>query len=325
MREPPPGVSDQHVLDVVRREWRDIDTIEHLPVGFGAHHWKACRAGEPVLFVTYDRLLPRRSLAELEAAYAGAAVLAETLQFVLASLPSASGRFAVALGAGAASVTPWTAGRTGDGEFSSADEAAACAGMLQQLHATPAPAILPRWRPLVAPDFADSLSTRLHSAWHTGPHGETARTGIASRLPDIRRWTTRYHELARVACGRRDSWLATHGEPDTGNQIVTGHGRLLVDWESAKLAAPERDFRALVDAGFAGLLGDVDDSMLEMFDLEWRLDEISQYADWFEQPHTGSASDAVALQGLLGELERDDWRAPRDQRHSIGGGGSGLA
>ena len=39
--------------------------------------------------------------------------------------------------------------------------------------------------------------------------------------------------------------------------------------------------------------------MVEMFDLEWRLDEISQYAAWFAAPHTGTASDEVAFGGLM--------------------------
>ena len=44
--------------------------------------------------------------------------------------------------------------------------------------------------------------------------------------------------------------------------------------------------------------------MLDLFDLEWRLDEISQYAAWFAAPHTGTASDRVAMGGLLHELTR---------------------
>lgn len=50
--------------------------------------------------------------------------------------------------------------------------------------------------------------------------------------------------------------------------------------------------------------GRPDPALLEKFDLEWRLDEITQYADWFERPHTGTDSDRVALGGLLHELGR---------------------
>ena len=52
--------------------------------------------------------------------------------------------------------------------------------------------------------------------------------------------------------------------------------------------------------------------MLELFDLEWRLDEISQYAAWFAAPHTGTADDEIAFGGLLHELPGP---SGRDERH----------
>ena len=78
---------------------------------------------------------------------------------------------------------------------------------------------------------------------------------------------------------------------------------LLIDWESLKLAPRERDLRVLDDAGHPQR--DADEAMVEMFDLEWRLDEISQYAAWFEAWHTGTESDAIAFGGLTGELTRE--------------------
>ena len=38
--------------------------------------------------------------------------------------------------------------------------------------------------------------------------------------------------------------------------------------------------------------------MVGLFDLEWRLDEIAQYASWFSRPHSGSRDDQVAWDGL---------------------------
>jgi spectinomycin phosphotransferase len=46
--------------------------------------------------------------------------------------------------------------------------------------------------------------------------------------------------------------------------------------------------------------------MLQLFDLEWRLDEIDQYAGWFAAPHTGSTNDQIAFGGLQFELDRPD-------------------
>jgi spectinomycin phosphotransferase len=65
------------------------------------------------------------------------------------------------------------------------------------------------------------------------------------------------------------------------------------------VAQAERDTRIL-DEG--------DPKLLEMFDLEWRLDEISQYAAWFAAPHHGDESDRIALDGLRHELERSPRR-----------------
>ena len=79
-------MGDAEVLAAVRHDWDDtVDRVEHLPVGFGAHHWAAYDGDRPRLFVTFDQLEPKRTAARLEAAYAGAAALREDgLEFVLA-------------------------------------------------------------------------------------------------------------------------------------------------------------------------------------------------------------------------------------------------
>jgi spectinomycin phosphotransferase len=123
----------------------------------------------------------------------------------------------------------------------------------------------------------------------------------------VRVWTARYHALVAQAAGL--TWVPTHGEPHAGNQLVTASGVLLVDWESLSLAPRERDLGPLIAAGYADAVAP-DWAMVELFDLEWRLDEVAQYADWFAAPHSGTASDAVAFEGLVEELERPEWRRP---------------
>ncbi len=175
--------------------------------------------------------------------------------------------------------------------------------MLARLHAADPPPGIPIWRPLVAPDFADRLTTRLAEPWRTGPYGEPARAALSAQRPDLHRWTARYLALAAQAADR--PWVPTHGEPHARNQLCTAAGIVLVDWESLALAPRERDLRPLVGSGHADLV-QPDPAMLELFDLEWRLDEIRQYADWFAAPHTGTASDAVAYAGLVSELTRPE-------------------
>jgi spectinomycin phosphotransferase len=298
--EPPSHVTDAEVLAALQRHWDpEATAVVHLPVGFGAHHWQASGPGGD-WFVTLDDLLPRHTAESLEAAYAGAAALsAGGLEFVLAARPSACGGYTVPLADASLSVTPWRDGTPGDGSMTAA-RAAATRAWLDRLHTASPPAGLPRWRPLVRANLADELAVRTCGSWASGPHGERARTAIRAKLREIEVWTAAYHRLAAVARDR--SWVATHGEPKSPNQLDTAEGALLVDWESLKLAPRERDLRTLVVAGHPQ--PDTDAAMLEMFDLEWRLDEISGYATWFEAPHAGTEDDRIALGGLLSELER---------------------
>lgn len=298
MRERPPGVTDADVLATVRDHWDDIaTTIEHLPLGFGAHHW---RVGD--LFVTLDLLGRRHTCTTLESTYVAAAALAaQGLEFVLGGVPARNGRFTVAFGDGTAlSATPWRCGAAGDGPFTG-ERAATTASHLDRLHAAAPPTGLRGWQPLVGPDLADDLSRRTSHRWTAaGPHGETARRALRDHLRDLATWTVGYHRVA--ATTDPATWVPTHGEPDTGNQLDTRDGVLLVDWESLMLAPAERDLRTLADAGHPHPRAHAD--LLRLFDLEWRLDEVAQYATWFEEPHGDTENDRIALGGLLGELRR---------------------
>ncbi|SRR6266540_1782481 len=314
MREPPTHVSDAELLGLARRLWApDADHAEHLPVGFGAHHWRVEAGGRPILFATLDALGSRHTHDTLERAYAGAVALAgQGLEFVLASVPTSEGRLTAPVAGGALSAAPWYDGTTGDGPLTTPDEIAESAGFLARLHGAVPPDFLPQWAPLVPPDFADTLAATLSDPWETGPYGERARAALAEHLGEIGRWTASYHRLAELATRR--PWVATHGEPHTRNQLRTATATYLVDWESLRLAPRERDFAALLDTGLGWLPDYGIDApsweMAELFDLEWRLDEIKQYAEWFRAPHTGTESDRVAIEGLVGELQRPDWRVP---------------
>jgi spectinomycin phosphotransferase len=236
----------------------------------------------------------------LESTYAAAAGLAEQgLDFVLAGVATRSGRMTVPFADGALSATPWRDGTGGDGTFTP-EQLATTVTYVDRLHTVAPPARLRTWGPLVGPDLAEDLARRTSHPWTAGPHGEAARTVVRERLDDLAAWTAEYHLLA--AATDPATWVATHGEPDTGNQLATDDGVLLVDWESLMLAPAERDLRTVVDAGHEHPRADP--AMLALFDLEWRLDEIAQYAAWFEQPHGDSANDRTALGGLRHELSR---------------------
>lgn len=304
MREPPPHIDDRQLVQTLLEHWDPTLTrVTHLPVGFGAHHWAAYDdAGAERLFVTLDRLEPRRTAPRLEAAYAGAAALRDDgLEFVVAPVRTDLDTRTLPFADGALSCTPWLDAEAG-GEL----DVAWTTDALHRLHTTPPSPDLPPWQPLVGPDLAETTAVLSRQVWGPGPFAEAARNAVREHLEDLARWTARYHALADVARGR--PWVATHGEPHEDNQLVTAQGRLLVDWESLKLAPAELDLRILVDAGAEPSDVGAEPTMLELFDLEWRLDEVSEYVEWFAAPHAGTQDDRIAFDGLLEELSRPDRR-----------------
>lgn len=266
-------------------------------------------SGTPRFFVTLDGLNGSHSAESLESAYASAAVLsAAGLEFVVASVPSRDGGYTVPLADGLLSCTPWLEGTVaGSGPISSARLARANAAALARLHTATPPTRMPTWQPLVDAQFAATLATSLRNGWECGPYGERAHAAIAEHIGAIQRWTAAYHQLAKRSLSH--SWVPTHGEPHTRNQLITDSGLVFVDWESLTLAPRERDLRTLVDSGYVQLITP-DWAMIEMFELEWRLDELSQYSTWFSHPHDGTADDREAFAGLIEELERPDWKQP---------------
>jgi spectinomycin phosphotransferase len=312
MHEPPDFVSAEAVLDAVQTGWAiDVDAIEYFPVGFGAHHWRVSYAGVPRLFVTLDSLDHRHSAESLEGAYTAAGELAAGgLEFVVASAPNRQGRCTAPLAGHRVSCVPWTDGKpVQSGRIQSDHLARQNAEALARLHATTPPASIPSWRPQVGEDFGDFLAALLRSPWQTGPYGEHARNAVAQRIDAIRRWTDAYHQLARRAV--EHPWVPTHGEPHTANQLVTDQGVVFVDWESLALAPRERDLGTLVGSGYAALAAP-NWAMIELFDLEWRLSELAQYAVWFTRPHTGTDSDRAAFDDLITELNRPEWTRTTD-------------
>ena len=299
MLEPPPGVDDADVLAEVRRAWDgDVDRVAYQQVGFGAHHWAAYVGAEPRLFVTYDEPQGPDAAADLEAAYAGAVALPDGgLEFLLTPLPADIGRLTVPFARGYLSCSPWRDGTSGPPL-----DVSWTAAVLRRLHDAPPPPGLPRWRPKVGPDFAETTTRLTRQEWGPGPFAAIARDAVRGQLGEIERWTQRYHHLGDVARGR--PWVAAHGEPHDGNQLLTAAGRCLVDWDTLRLAPAELDLRTLVEHGVPPAEIGAVPEMVELFDLEWRLDEISQYAAWFAAPHTGTRDDEIALDGLRHELAR---------------------
>ena len=291
MLERPPDVTDDDILEVVRQHWEPgADAVEHLPVGWGAHHWRVDVAGEPTLFATLDPDLPRHTAESLEGAYAAAAAL--DLDFVWPSLPRIDGGYTVPCASRTASATGWLAGER------PSTSVAELPRLLDQLHAAPAPEAAFPWTTEIPPDLTDRVHDLLHGDW-SEPLGPSARDLVVGHLAQLGAWTREHTRLVDLADPA--TYVVTHGEPHVLNQWIARGRTWLVDWESLLLAPRERDLATLVHEGRDV---DHDPEMVSLFDLEWRLSEIWSFAQWLHGPHTGDADDRTALGGLAEELTR---------------------
>ncbi|WP_165962813.1 phosphotransferase [Occultella glacieicola] len=311
MREPPPGVADDAIAALLEQHWSiRVASIHHLPWGFGAWHWRVDDSDGARWFVTADETPDAARRLELEATYAAARELhSRGLEFVVPSVPSRSGRMVAAIEGYAVSLAAWVFGEQPTGALT-ADAAEATAAMLRRLHREPPPPGTRAWMPAL-PGRADleRMPVLLSRDWTGGPLSRDAEGVVNEHHARIPAWLSRYDARVEQALAGRGDWVLTHGEPGLHNQIVTPSGRRWVDWESMRVAPRERDLTDLARTGGSahGVRVGADPGLLELFDLRWRLDEIATFSAWLRGPHTGTASDRVALGGLIEELTREDW------------------
>jgi spectinomycin phosphotransferase/16S rRNA (guanine(1405)-N(7))-methyltransferase len=113
---------------------------------------------------------------------------------------------------------------------------------------------------------------------------------------------------AMVARADRSRAVLTHGEPHAANTMRTGDGWLLIDWESALVAPPERDLWSLgpeIAREYPAATGvAVLPAMVELYRLRWDLTELAIGVDRFQGPHPGNIDDdktwAILVETIAG-------------------------
>jgi spectinomycin phosphotransferase len=114
-----------------------------------------------------------------------------------------------------------------------------------------------------------------------------------------------YNQLAGQAREQPERRVLTHGEPHPGNLIETGAGWMLVDWDTAALALPERDLW-LLGAGNGGIAGayqraagrEVRPAMLALYRLQWGLTDIAGFVARFAAAHGDTEDDRTSWQAV---------------------------
>jgi spectinomycin phosphotransferase len=307
MHERPADLSDADLAAVLRRHWGlDVSDVRYAPVGYGGFHWTIGHGGRRRWFATAARLASPADLADLCATMGAARDLADAgLEFVVAPERAVNGDVVIhAWPDYAVSVFPFVEGVPGDSDdVPSAPERAAITRLLASLHAVHPQAGAVPVRPL-SPPSRSHLETSLQERgrpWRGGPYAEPARGLVIEHADGLVAALAAFDRLVVQVTAAGTGLVLTHGEPGPGNLIRRGPDYLLVDWDTAGLAPPERDLWWLLsDSGVeAGRYGEltgrtVSESALALYRMRWDLDDIGLFLADFKAPHRRDADTDVA-------------------------------
>lgn len=306
----PDDVADSDVKQAVESGWgKSVDSIDYFAAGFGSHHWVA-ETPSGRLFLSVDRASPKT--ADLAAVLATVTDLRDRgLDFVVAPERSRRGNVCEPLGANyLVAVYPFVHGASAS-QYATRAERHGVVERLAVLHRTQAPHHLPVIDLAIeARQSLEAALDELSSPWATGPFADLARTRLRGVEPSLREALRRYDQLAASAMTKGDL-VVTHGEPHRGNVLIDGDHHWLVDWDTCRLAHPERDLWALciedpsLQADYQHLSDrGLSPTILEMYRLRWDLSDVALYVADFRLPHDDNADSRTAWDGLVHHLDR---------------------
>ena len=352
MRDRPAGITEPDLERALADGWGlRAAAFRYVPVGAGSYHWAVRGEQGQRRFVTVDDLDAKAWLgrtrpavfAGLRAAMDAAVTLRReaALGFVVAPVPALDGETVRPLGARhAVTVFPFLRGAAGRwGEALPAPGRDELAAMLAALHrADPAAIRLPRCETaLPRRDDLETALRELGQPWYGGPFAEPARQLLAGAAGQIRRHLETLDRWASGGAAPGEA-VITHGEPHPGNIMrvpstgtaatattaTTGTnattGMMLIDWDTAGLAPPERDLWMLAsETGdelrrYTQLTGrPVDRIALELYRLRWALDDTCYFIQDFRAPHrrtAGTEHTWRSLERTVAGLAEQDRRSP---------------
>lgn len=312
----PPADFDVASLERALQECWSVrpESLAYLPVGFGDHHWRADCSDASYFVTLTDYRLTAKSPEQLEQALQ--AVHALRLPFAIAALPTTSDALVTRVSPHySVTLFPWL-----DAVLPAHEDPVVSAQLVAALHRA--------WRihPVNAPreDFQMPHRAALHDALgalhlplRTGPYAEPARTLLRTHASDVRAALELYDRWSVDALSDTRRWCLTHGEPGVHNQLIAANNRrYLVDWESARIAPPERDLAALENpqSGVTAYAASYPESpplrpeLIRLYQLWYALAETSVYILQFRRPHTDDANMSEAWRNFQDFLPtKDRW------------------
>jgi spectinomycin phosphotransferase len=313
-------LSDADIAAVLGQRWGlDVHDVRYAAVGFGGYHWTAFDAAGPQWFVTANRVASPADLARLRATMRAALGLAGAgLDFVVAPVPAADGEVVIGIQPGLAlSVFPFADGVPGHwGDPVSERDRAIVTDLLAALHSTTRDLAQLPDLPVreLSPSSRANLDASLRGLgrpWRGGPYSEPARALVAGHAAGLTAALAAFDDLVAQVRAAGEALVLTHGEIHPGNLIRHAPGYLLIDWDTAGLALPERDLWWIVsDSGaeaarYAERTGRVvSRTALALYRLRWDLDDIGLFLADFRGPHQRDKDTEQGLAGLEGAIQR---------------------
>jgi hypothetical protein len=318
----PTELTEDSIRASLADEWTfAAEELEYEAVGFGAHHWRAGSATGEARFLTVHDLTAKRHdetesedhvFERLVASFSAAAGLAGAgLDFVLAPTPTADGRIVVRIDHRfTLAVHPYLAGRPAGpwGEFETQADRLAVLDLVVAVHrATEAAGRHAHVDDLSVPHLEEIplALDALGAPWTSGPYGERARHHLDQHAEGLQRLLTAYDDLRQQVGAQPGRAVLTHGEPHAGNVFVVDGDLLLIDWDTALVAPPERDLWQ-IDPGDGSVLAayrqatgvDPSPAALDLYRLWWDLTEVGQYLGELRRPHRDTTDVAEFWKGL---------------------------
>jgi spectinomycin phosphotransferase len=301
-------------------------SMEYVPEGGGSYHWKLIDEDGQPHFVTVDDLDDKDWMGDtrdavfdgLRHALSTAAALryGVGLEFVVAPIAARNGELLRRVdGRYTASVFPFLPGRSYPfGPYPDARLRGLALDMIATLHRS-TPAVQGR-APHHEPRFGGrgDLNAFLldpDRPWDGGPFSEDARRLLVTRTADLAQLTTGFDRLVDFTVATRADLVITHGEPHPAN-LMSVDGRLvLIDWDTAALAPPERDASLIVTAGNEGVdryqeaTGrELDPAVITLYRLRWYLDDFASAIRLFRNRHRDTPDARRWWHGLAPRLEQ---------------------
>lgn len=324
---PPAGLPEALLVDVLRRGWGvTAASIAYRAVGFGSHHWEVVDAAGGRWFANVDELATKRltrsqSLDDAFARLRGSLAAAVALHrggrtFVVAPVPALDGSAVVRVGDEfAAALYPFVEGRSFSwGDFETIEHRRGLLARLIEVHTAPASGLAP------VEDFAvphrDTLDAALGNGLpENGPFSRPVAELLAAARRPVADLLARYDSLVPARTEGfvlTRGFVLTHGEPHPGNTMLGSGGWLLIDWDTALVAPPERDLWTL-DPGDGSILAAYTEAtgvtarpaLLDLYRLRWDVADLAVDVDRFCRPHLGTPDDEKAfeiLRSLVGRL-----------------------